>query len=169
MHRLNYPPPHDPDPVDVPKKLDPTMCQLVIPKGKFIVSPGAAVLLQPAFAEQLGFAIEELHKLGITPIITSGFRTTEQQHNISDKNKYGKARGTSAHEVGLAVDIVSAKKSDAAIIRKIMTKHGIKNGQYFSPPDPIHYFYQNARDSQKPEIAKTCRQTYDSLLPPVQE
>jgi hypothetical protein len=94
----------------------------------------------PAFAKALSGAIRQLNKLGITPVINSGFRTPGDQARMrGGASGSNPAARLSLHQAGYAVDISPLSPQFATIVQ-IMNGSGLKwGGTFVTQPDPPHF------------------------------
>jgi len=91
----------------------------------------------PAFADALTGAIQEMNDEGITPAITKGFRTAYEQAAIfANLARDHKAAVQSLHQAGNAVDF-NSKDPNFGRIKDIMIKHGFVWGHQFG--DDVHF------------------------------
>ena len=134
------------------------LCPLDPIVGNFNVGSGSKAgpvnaMFAPAMAEALDEAILILNDEGITPTITSGFRTAAQQANAAGGGSGGNPAapvGLSWHEVGLAVDISMTNSSATnALILNAMADAGLTWGGTFTVPKPdkVHFQLPAARTS----------------------
>lgn len=97
--------------------------------------------LQPQLKRSLALLVDTLRGLGYTARYTSGYRSIEKQRTLYNawlrRGKTGLPAappGTSAHNYGLAVDVVTDApdqvKQFAADIAGLV---------WFGPSDPVHY------------------------------
>jgi RHS repeat-associated protein len=118
---------------------DQTQCPLVQPAGSFETLRRADPRFDPKFAAVLGRAFAELNARGITPLITSGFRTSEDQARMrAGGSGSNPAAIVSLHQVGLAVDL-NTRTSSFDTIRQVMTRAGLTWGGSFRTPDRPHF------------------------------
>lgn len=96
--------------------------------------------MQPWLAPYAGWLIEVAQLNGLSPRVTSVYRSSTRQAQLyqqwlEGKNKYPVARpGTSYHEYGRAMDLVVAR--GAAELGALWQRIG---GRYGGTADPIHY------------------------------
>lgn len=113
--------------------------------------------LHPQTQKKMDAAIKDMKAAGVCPSITSGYRSSAQQHDIYRcSHKYhcrvrrgifsARPPGTSLHEAGLAVDVASVANGpkrrrhltrDGHKIVKVMQKHGFK--WKYGLKDPAHF------------------------------
>jgi hypothetical protein len=141
-------------------------CQLVAPAGNFTSSPGTIAQFQPTFADSLGAAILNLNQLGITPVMTDGFRTADMQSArvaaaSSGLSPFGAALGISAHQVGMAADFgINSNAPNNLTVYNTMVTQGLQNGAGFHPSDPVHFQDPEARQNQTAAMASSCSAAY---------
>lgn len=106
--------------------------------------------LDKSFSELAATFYAYLVYYGLSPRITSGFRSPEKQaallqdYEAGDPSVVVKPATNSKHSVtkwgkpaALAIDIVT---SNAAMAARIATAVGIKAGYHFRTPDPVHFY-----------------------------
>lgn len=113
--------------------------------------------LHPQAQTKMNAALKDMQMVGVCPTITSGYRSSAQQHDLyrCSHRHHCRARrgiysarkpGTSLHEAGLAVDfadVAHGKKHrrhltrDGKKIVKVMQKHGFK--WRYGLKDPAHF------------------------------
>ena len=103
---------------------------------------------KPVFAR---FLFDVLHDLGFTPIITSAYRSFEQQQVLFNKGDTKTPPGYSFHNYGMALDLNFAKGSTYlnlsspkqqwihSGIPTLATEYNIRWGGDFSTPDKVHF------------------------------
>jgi RHS repeat-associated protein len=136
----------------------PEQCPLVSPQGAYTTDIGGNVLAQfaPELAAILSAAFLELNQMGITPIISSGFRTADAQRRAEKETPYyAAAGGASWHRVGLAIDF-KPKQPGSDEIREVMIRHGLYWGGNFSRPDPVHFTSARPGTSPDPRQIAAC-------------
>jgi hypothetical protein len=80
---------------------------------------------------------------GLSPVITSGRRSREKQEELTkrylsgDRSVVVAPAKNSKHLDGLAIDISTNNPGTAAAIATALK---IGAGQYFSAPDPVHFY-----------------------------
>jgi LAS superfamily LD-carboxypeptidase LdcB len=107
--------------------------------------------------------IAALNRQGITPAITSGYRSAERQRAIREgPAPYGAAREVSGHQVGLSADFgPNANPGLYPDILQAMTEAGLANGAKFRrKPDPIHFMVPGTIKSQTAALAAACADAY---------
>jgi hypothetical protein len=119
-------------------------CMLMSPGGNYTVGSNAIPSFQPAMAADLTVAFQSLNAQGITPMITSGFRTgADQERAAAQARAAGRPAapiGHSPHQVGLAADMnsrVPAATFDAT--KNALTGQGLTWGGNFRKPDDVHF------------------------------
>ena len=95
--------------------------------------------LQPWFRPYVDYGLEVAAYYGVRATVTSAYRSHADQARLwanRARNPYPVARpGGSAHNYGLAVDIVGSTPHDRAAVSSIFAHLGLR-----SPPgDPIHF------------------------------
>ncbi len=97
-------------------------------------------LFAPDFAKAFSGVVRELNALGITPMVTSGFRTPADQTRMRQGGSGSNPAATvSFHQSGWAVD-VNTLTSDFSSIRRTFEKDGFSWGGNFRPkPDRPHF------------------------------
>ena len=115
-------------------------CMLNAPAGNYTVGPNAVDAFQPGMQSQLTGAIQDLNSQGITPMITSGFRTGADQQRMRNGGSGGNpaAKGYSHHQEGTAVD-VNTKDGNFGATKNAMTAQGLTWGGNFRAPDRPHF------------------------------
>lgn len=113
--------------------------------------------LHPQAQTKMKAALKDMQSAGVCPMITSGYRSSAQQHDLYRCSHRHQCRvqrgifsarkpGTSLHEAGLAVDfadVAHGKKHhrrlsrDGSKIVKVMQKHGFK--WRYGLKDPAHF------------------------------
>ncbi len=113
--------------------------------------------LHPQAQTKINAALKDMKTVGVCPTITSGYRSSAQQHDLyrcshrhhcrTQRGIYSARKpGTSLHEAGLAVDFADmayGKKHhrhltrDGSKIVKVMQKHGFK--WRYGLKDPVHF------------------------------
>ncbi|MBL8204250.1 MAG: M15 family metallopeptidase [Blastocatellia bacterium] len=113
--------------------------------------------LHPQAQVKMNAALKDMKAIGVCPAITSGYRSSAEQHDMyrcSHKHHCRLRRGiysarkpgTSLHEAGLAVDVAAVaygKKHNRRLTRdghkivKVMQKHGFK--WRYGLKDPAHF------------------------------
>jgi len=106
--------------------------------------------LDASFAGQVALLFLYFHHYGLSPVITSGWRSPEKQaellsrYNAGDRSVVAKPAINSKHldtnwlgqPAAHAVDISTNNPQMAANIAQAL---GIGAGYFFSSPDPVHY------------------------------
>ncbi len=113
--------------------------------------------LHPQAQTKMKAALKDMQAVGVCPTITSGYRSSAQQHDLyrcshrhhcrAKRGIYSARKpGTSLHEAGLAVDfadVAHGKKRHRRLTRegqkivKVMQKHGFK--WRYGLKDPAHF------------------------------
>lgn len=118
---------------------DNPQCPLARPSGNFKTGPNATPKFDPKFAEKLSEAFKDLNARGITPYITSGFRTSADQNRMRNgASGSNPAARTSLHQIGMAIDL-NTMTSSFATIKSVMQSHGLTWGGNFKTPDRPHF------------------------------
>ena len=150
--------PHNEDkggPIDREKK---QQCPLVKPEGKFTTGPRADARFNPTFSAKLSQAFAELNARGITPHITSGFRTSQDQERMRNgASGTNPAARVSLHQVGLAVD-VNTLGGNFGAIREAMSRQGLTWGGNFRKPDRPHFQLPPPGTPTDPTEAAKCEE-----------
>jgi RHS repeat-associated protein len=158
-------PPSVPDPPQPPPRV-PTVnfnpkdiCPLSAPSGNFRTASGVDARFNPDTAQMLSRALANLNKQGITPVITSGYRSPSTQSALVNGNSpfvITPAR-VSWHEAGAAVDFGpnSNGKAFPAIVTA-MVNEGFVWGQKFRTPDPPHFQSQPPGTSPSADMVGWC-------------
>src|SRR5438445_522166 len=100
--------------------------------------------LSPDTQAALAAVLDDAKKQGLSVRITSAFRSRAQQQSLFDArqqglNPYPVARpGTSAHEGGMAVDLVNDGPGGQEALAKIAARHGLSWKGNF---DRVHFDY----------------------------
>jgi len=103
-------------------------CPLRTPSGAFTLGQNADPRFAPEFATVLSRAFAELNSRGITPHITSGFRTSADQARMrGGASGSNPAASVSNHQLGLSID-VNTRTSDFPTIRTVLTSEGLTWG-----------------------------------------
>lgn len=104
--------------------------------------------LQP-WAKRL---VDVASSAGVTPRITSTFRTLAQQQRLYAQFKAGQSKypvatpGTSAHEYGYAFDVVVDNEADQADLGQVWESWGGVWGGHYG--DPVHFEFPGFKSSQ---------------------
>ncbi len=137
-----------------------------------LMSDGRPAMVDERIVEYLQAMLSDARKEGLIPIITSSFRTYDDQQRIMDEyiDLYGEEEarkwvavpGTSEHQVGLAVDISSGDydNQDPYYIWSWLEEHSWKYGfilRYTEEnqsitgvnPEPWHFRYVGIEDAEK--------------------
>jgi len=131
-------------------------CPLVPPSGRYDTVPPADARFAPEFADVLGAAFLELNRRGVVPLITSGFRTSEDQARMrAGGSGSNPAARVSLHQVGLAVDI-NTRTPHFPVIRSVLTRHGLTWGGGFRRVDRPHFQLPPANTAADPRQAAAC-------------
>jgi RHS repeat-associated protein len=109
-------------------------CMLNAPGGNYTVGANAIDVFQPGMQSRLTNAIQNLNGQGITPMITSGFRTEADQQRMRNGGSGGNpaASGYSHHQEGTAVD-VNTRDGHFSATRDAMTAQGLTWGATSEP------------------------------------
>lgn len=114
-------------------------CPLVTPSGDFGLGPNADPRFAPAFASVLSSAFAQLNARGVTPYITSGFRTAGDQARMrGGASGSNPAASVSNHQLGLSIDL-NTRTPDFPTIRAVLTEAGLTWGGNFRSKDPPHF------------------------------
>lgn len=105
--------------------------------------------LEEAFAAKAALLYLYLHYYGLSPVITSGWRSPEKQEELFNRYQQGdptvivKPALKSLHlntklgkPASLAIDISTSNHALAGAIGKAL---GIRSGYFFKTPDPVHF------------------------------
>ena len=94
----------------------------------------ARPLFSPPFASRFNVALRNLNNRGITPLITSAFRTAADQERMrrGGSGRNPAARGISMHQTGNAVDISGTQTPQFATIRRVMQAQGFSWGHSYN-------------------------------------
>lgn len=137
-----------------------------------LMSDGRPAMVDERIVEYLQAMLSDARKEGLIPIITSSFRTYDDQQRIMDDyiatygeeeaKKWVAVPGTSEHQVGLAVDISSGDydNQDPYYIWSWLEEHSWKYGfilRYTEEnqsitgvnPEPWHFRYVGIEDAEK--------------------
>lgn len=137
-----------------------------------LMSDGRPAMVDERIVEYLQAMLSDARKEGLIPIITSSYRTYDDQQRIMDDyiatygeeeaKKWVAVPGTSEHQVGLAVDISSGDydNQDPYYIWSWLEEHSWKYGfilRYTSEnqsitgvnPEPWHFRYVGIEDAEK--------------------
>ena len=153
--------PEVPAPVAPPIEPFP-MCWLEAPWGNYIVAAGVDARFNPTTALRLSMALSNLNQQGITPVITSGYRSPDQQAALRNSNSplvVTPAR-VSWHQAGAAVDFgpnSNAGTFDAIV--SAMANAGFVWGGGFRTPDRPHFQSQPAGTSPTDGLVQSCART----------
>lgn len=99
--------------------------------------------IERSFASDVSLFFLYLSAYGLSPIITSGYRSAEKQEELSKRYSSGdssvvvKPAKKSKHLQGLAIDISTSNPARSA---QIATALKIGAGYYFKTPDPVHFY-----------------------------
>jgi RHS repeat-associated protein len=114
-------------------------CPLVTPTGNFKLGPNADPRFASEFAAVLSDAFAQLNAKGITPYITSGFRTSADQARMrGGASGSNPAASVSNHQLGLSIDL-NTRTPDFPTIRAVLTGAGLTWGGNFRHKDPPHF------------------------------
>ncbi len=104
---------------------------------------GISMLSLPSFVRvALQRGLQELRSRGIEGVVTSTFRTLQEQRFLFDQFKRGLSSfpvalpGTSRHEFGLAVDLVALPPSALPVMVEVMRSVGFR---WAGPSDSVHF------------------------------
>jgi hypothetical protein len=105
--------------------------------------------LDDSFYPKVQQFISHLNDNGVNIIITSAYRTPEQQAELKNLSKAGvpgiiTPADNSLHSAGFAIDISwkSLGKSDRKIVLDTANQIGLRWGGNFRKPDPVHFDYK---------------------------
>lgn len=136
-------------------------CRLTAPNGRYRVSRADA-RFEPSTAAAISAGLATLNRQGIIPVITSGYRSPEQQAALV-ANANGSSILTPApvtwHSVGRAVDFgPNSNVGHSAAIRSAMAGAGLVWGGTFRhpAPDPRHYQSEPAGTSPSAAMVQAC-------------
>src|SRR5712691_11632066 len=125
------------------------------PDIEFTVLPNVQLDLNKQFAEKLTAAFRWLNLQGITPEITSAYRTAQDQLRMRQGGSGSNpAAVVSYHEAGLAVDLNHTTSLDFVSVIQAMEQQGLAWGGNFRKPDPPHF--DGRRFGGSPRIVKRC-------------
>ena len=139
----------------------PNPCPLSAPTGQYRTAPGVNAGFDQTTAAMLSNALANLNQQGITPVITSSFRSPGQQAALGSSNSpfVITPAPVSWHEVGAAVDFgpnSNAGNFDAIVTA--LTQAGFVWGGNFQTPDPPHFQSQPAGTSPTLAQVQSCAQ-----------
>lgn len=148
-------------PIKQPSKGQPqtTQCKLGAPTGKYKTGGGAIPLFNPATAQMLSNALQDLNGQGIDPVITSGYRSPGSQSALreSDSPLVTTPAVVSWHEAGGAVDFgVNSNAGYFDAIVNAMIQAGFVWGGNFHHPDPVHFQSEPAGTSPTAAQVAAC-------------
>lgn len=142
-----------------PQSPKPSPCALSAPTGQFSTAPGVDAQFNQETAQMLSIALANLNQQGITPVITSGYRSSVAQLALRTSNSptvITPAR-VSWHQVGAAVDFgPNSNRGNFDAIRSAMIQAGFIWGGTFSTPDPPHFQSQPAGTSPSATLVQPC-------------
>ena len=140
-------------PSGVPQK---PQCPLVSPTGNYRLGANADPRFAPELASILSKAFAELNAKGITPYITSGFRTSGDQTRMrSGASGSNPAARVSNHQLGLSVDL-NTRTADFPTIRATLTAGGLTWGGKWRSADPPHFQLPPGGTRADPAQAAIC-------------
>jgi RHS repeat-associated protein len=132
-------------------------CTLTTPGGKYTLGPNAVAHFQLPMASALSNAFNNLNSEGITPQITSGFRSPADQMRMRNgASGPNPAAVVSWHEVGMAVDINGTASSYFSKIISAMKGQGLTWGGNFSHRDPPHFQLPRAGTRPPAAMVSAC-------------
>ncbi len=120
-------------------------------------------LFQPAMSVVLGLGIHNANRNGVTPQMTSGFRSRAAQIRAAAQARAaGRAAAPpdrSLHQTGDAVDFGAAANgaANSAVIRQAMGAAGLTWGGPLQPPDPPHYQLGDLSTRVDRRMLQACR------------
>jgi RHS repeat-associated protein len=138
---------------------DQNPCPLSAPTGKYRTAPGVNASFDPTTAGMLSNALANLNQQGITPVITSGFRSPALQAALGNANSPYVITPAlvSWHEVGAAVDFgPNSNAGNFDPIVAAMTQVGFVWGGTFRTPDVPHFQSQPAGTSPTAAQVQSC-------------
>jgi|GEM_PF-6674072 len=134
-------------------------CPLSAPTGQYQTAPGVNASFDPTTAGMLSNALANLNQQGITPVITSGFRSPALQAALGNANSplVITPAPVSWHEVGAAVDFgPNSNAGNFDPIVAAMTQAGFVWGGNFRTPDVPHFQSQPAGTSPTAAQVQLC-------------
>ncbi len=133
----------------------------VDPDGRDIrpikIAGNGIVMIDPAFGAEIDYWFRSCEYLGINIKINEAYRTkwTTSRYRAKDPEKT--AKGTSLHELGLAIDINwNILTPLQRFIAALLAPPDVKWGIYFNPKSEPHHWYRNYVGSDMQEDAKRC-------------
>ena len=159
----NFALPFDFQPFEISDKeldnLEKPQCALSAPTGSFRTANGTDARFNTATARMVSNAFANLNRQGITPVITSGYRSPETQAALRAGNNplvITPAR-VSWHQVGAAIDLgPNSNAGNNGQIRDAMALEGFVWGGNFHTPDPPHFQSQPAGTSPSADDVASC-------------
>ena len=148
-----------PESSESPQQGNQNPCPRSTPTGRYATADGVDDRFDPPTVSMLSRALANLNRQGITPVITSGYRSTDQQAALGNSNSpyvITPAR-VSWHEVGAAVDFgPNSNGSSFNAIVGAMTYVGFVWGGNFRTPDLPHFQSQPAGTSPSATQVQSC-------------
>lgn len=145
------------DPPQAPESQPP--CVLSPPTGNYTTAPGEDARFNTETAEMLSSALVNLNQQGVTPVITSGYRSLEYQAALRSSNSptvITPAR-VSWHQAGAAVDFgPNSNAGNFDSIRAAMTQAGFVWGGSFNTPDRPHFQSQPRGTLPSAALIQSC-------------
>jgi hypothetical protein len=131
-------------------------CPLAKPTGNYRVGANADPRFAPELSSILSKTFAELNANGITPYITSGFRTSGDQARMrGGASGSNPAARVSNHQLGLSIDL-NTRTADFPTIRATLTAEGLTWGGNWRHADPPHFQLPPGGTRADPAQAAIC-------------
>ena len=96
--------------------------------------------LHPYFRPAVEFLLDYVDSQGVNVEVTSGYRSAADQARVCASTSYPCAKpGTSAHQYGLAVDLVAGGSVDSAEHKFLRLCADVMGFRPIIPADPVHF------------------------------
>ena len=131
-------------------------CPLWVPGGDYTLGQNANPWFTENMSTTLNTAFTDLNQQGITPMITSGFRTAADQARMQQGGSGpNPAASVSWHQVGQAVDFNTRDGNFSSIVDE-MTSQGLTWGGTFHRQDPPDFQLPAASQRPSSTMVQNC-------------